>query len=412
MEADSFNHTDGFVAGPLMPLEHGDFAEAPADLQLTVLNRQLNDQLLRLHMVLNDLDYPGSQAARLYRSMDDEILRHRQLLQMNRGAYFPGIGIDRKLRRHNAVLSHHYTGCNGRHYVNISQIPLQQNNIRAGARRNRTDITGHPEAFGSVNRRHLEGGNRLETLGNRMSYDKIHMSLIPQRLRAPVIGNEHHPARVKPVLCMRSNRLGYIMPGGAAAHFGVHSQPHPFDNILCRYTFMVTCNARSSIDRKPPVAGWPGEVPVNISSGAQRRLDFTDHFVIPVDNTREIHHLTEGNNIFSPGVGLCYLSRSQRSAGCFEFSTCRRYTRRYLHVGCKRRAAHLIQHQLNALQPEYIGNFVCIKEPAGRAQRQHCPGKFRHRQLCTLNMAVAVKQSGSDVFACRFDNPGIPADCM
>ncbi|MNP64125.1 hypothetical protein D3C76_1595970 [compost metagenome] len=45
-----------------------------------------------------------------------------------------------------------------------------------------------------------------------------------------------------------------------------------------------------------------------------------------------------------------------------------------------------------------------IKKSARRPQRQHRPGKFRNRQLRAFNMAVAVKQSGCDIFAGCINN--------
>ncbi|MNI63904.1 hypothetical protein D3C73_1193140 [compost metagenome] len=53
-----------------------------------------------------------------------------------------------------------------------------------------------------------------------------------------------------------------------------------------------------------------------------------------------------------------------------------------------------------------------IKESARCAHRQYGTGKFGNGQLRTLDMAVAVKQSRSDILARRLDNLRILADGM
>ncbi|MNC07317.1 hypothetical protein D3C75_548620 [compost metagenome] len=224
-----------------------------------------------------------------------------------------------------------------------------------------------------------------------MAYDKIHMSFVAQRFRTAVISDQHHPARVQPVLRMRGDRLRYIMPGGAAAHFGIHPQPDAFNHILSRYTFMVPCYAGGSINRKSPVTGRPGEMPIHVSACAECGLDFAQHLLIPVHHSREVHDFTQSDDILTPGIGFGNFRRSERGAGCFELRPCRRYTGSHLHIRRKRRAAHFIQHQLNTLQPEYICDFMRIKESACRSHRQHRTGKFGNGQLSAFNMAMSVK---------------------
>ncbi|MNW51282.1 hypothetical protein D3C74_287650 [compost metagenome] len=243
-----------------------------------------------------------------------------------------------------------------------------------------------------------------------MAHHKIHVPLIAQRFRTAVIGHEQHPARVQPMLRMCGDRLRHIMPGGAAAHLGIHAQTDALDHILGCNTLMIAGYAGGGVHRQSPVIRRPGEMPIHHPAGAQGRLNFPEHFTVSVDHTGEVHHFAQRDHILAPGVRLRYLFRSDGRAGCFKFRARRRHTGGDLHVGSQRCSAHLLQHQLNALQTEHVGNLMRVEEAARCPKRKHRPGKFGYGELRALNMAVSVQQSRSDVSSGCFDYPGAFAD--
>ncbi|MNV14197.1 hypothetical protein D3C71_1048720 [compost metagenome] len=411
-KAYTVDDADRLVARAFVPFQDGDFTEAVTHLKLAILNRQGQNPLHCLDVILEHLDDTGLDGARFHRSLNDEILRRRPLRQMNRSQHLGRIGIRRKLRGHYAVLGDDRSGRNRHHDVHISQIAVQQDNVSDVARRNRADIAGDAEALSRVDRRHLEGGHRLDALSDSMTDDEIHMALIPQRLRAAVVGDEHHPAGIDAVLGMRRNRLGDIMPGRAAAHLRVHAEPYALDHILGGHALMIAGNAGCRIDRQPPVVRRPGEMAVGVFARAQRRLDLADHLLVAVDDAREVHHFAKRNHVVAPGERLGNFLGADGGAGRLKFRPCRRHAGRNLHIGRERRLPHLLQHQLNAFETKDIGNLMGIEEAASRAQRQYGAREFGHGKLCALDMTMPVEQSGSDIFSRCVDYFGMLADQM
>ncbi|MDR6778210.1 hypothetical protein J2W98_002472 [Paenibacillus peoriae] len=133
-----------------------------------------------------------------------------------------------------------------------------------------------------------------------MTHDEIHLSFMEQGFCAAVIRYQHHAARVETHFRAGSDRLGHIMPCGALPHLGIHAESDTLGYILGRDTLVVARNSRGCIDRQTPIIGGPCKMAIRHLARAQRGLNFPDHHIVSIDDTREIHDFAQPDHIRAP----------------------------------------------------------------------------------------------------------------
>src|SRR5687767_5720650 len=99
----------------------------------------------------------------------------------------------------------------------------------------------------SVKRRHLNCGNWLKSLCDRMSYNAIHMPVIDQRSGMTVIGTKDEIAGVEPLLGYRLDLACNVVPGRAQAQHRAHTLAHACHRIFHSRAFMIVFGTTSHI---------------------------------------------------------------------------------------------------------------------------------------------------------------------
>ncbi|HET8756559.1 MAG TPA: amidohydrolase family protein, partial [Solirubrobacteraceae bacterium] len=131
-----------------------------------------------------------------------------------------------------------------------------------------------------------------------------------------------------------------------------------------------------------------------------RRDHPRQHVRVARDDAREVHHLGHAER---PRVAQDrpHLVRPERSARRLEVAG--RNARRRHHEHVERQALGRVQHPLDALAPEHVGDLVRVGDHRGRPVRHDRARELRRHELRRLDVHVRVDEPRHEPAAARID---------
>src|SRR3712207_1840554 len=200
-----------------MTLYYADLGDIPPGIQQDepVLDGELDPLFLGLDLILHDPDGPGLHRPVLGGRVDVEGLLGDRAVHLHGVEGLGGILEARQLGHHVAPLGHDLTGRDGERDVHVGQVPLEEDDVGAAARGDAADVAPHPEPFGGVQGRHLEGGYGVNALVYGVAHHEVHVPLLHKGLGAAIIGDKQDVPRIEAALGVGFYGLRYVVPGGA-----------------------------------------------------------------------------------------------------------------------------------------------------------------------------------------------------
>lgn len=131
------------------------------------------------------------------------------------------------------------------------------------------------------------------------------------------------------------------------------------------------------------------------SVGFQGGGNFIKRLVGFGQNTGEVHHLAEAYDTI-PSHGLCHVVGVDAASRIFKTRHGRNARRRSDHC-LKRRAAYVLDHFLDALQPYDVCYFVGIPINAHGSVRHNGTGVLGGSHHGGLDVDMAVEESGGKI---------------
>ena len=94
----------------------------------------------------------------------------------------------------------------------VAQIVHEQD-VGPAAGSDHAQFARQSEMFGGVEGAHLDGGHRLQSLGNGVAQDAVHVAVLRNRLRVRVVGAKDEAARIQFEFGDGLHLRGHVVPG-------------------------------------------------------------------------------------------------------------------------------------------------------------------------------------------------------
>ena len=124
----------------------------------------------------------------------------------------------------------------------------------------------------------------------------------------------------------------------------------------------------------------------------------------------KVHHLAEADRVVVPHFGSD-IRRGDLGAGVLEAGHGRHAGGRGQHR-LERRLGRVGNHQVDALEPEHVADFMRVVIDARRAVGQHRASVFDRRQHRRFDVDVPVEKARRKQLAAGFDDLGFRADAV
>ena len=411
-EAEALEEADALRAGLVVALKDNHLHNVLRGVRLdeAVLHRQLEQPLVVADAVRDDLDHAGlDRSAGPGGRGDPEAFHRDRVADVHRVEDMLREigGLD--LHAHFSVFRDDVAVDHRPRDADVMQI-VKEYDIRALARRDAAHLVIHAEAGRDVDRHVLDRLDGVQPLLDGAADDMIQMTVVDERVRVGIVGDQTGKAVVDPVVQHGLDDDRHIVPGTAVAHERIHAVPHLFQYILRARGFMAAADAGGDISVQRRAGIGDGEVTGDDVVGFQCLGKLCVDVFLGSDDVREAHHLAETHNAV-PAHHLADIIGMDGRAGILKAGHRRHAGRRVRH-GLERGALRVLDHDPDALLAADIADLMRVHENAGRAAGNDRLCVFAHGDHGRFDVDMPVHKAGRDILAACVDDLRLWSDAV
>ena len=252
-------------------------------------------------------------------------------------------------------------------------------------------VLREPVPLGRVERRHHQRVGRVDARGDRVADHAVHVPVVGNVLRVPVVGAEGDPAGA--VLLDERQERPEVPRHRGLADQEPDTRPQPLPPLLHRQHLVIRADAGGGVGLER-VAEHARRVTVDVLRPLEPEL--RELVGASADDPGEVHHLGEAEHP---------LAAHER----FEVAELERPSRRLERRRGDARGGHEedleleiggdVMEPVDAVGAEDVRDLVRIRDDRGRPERQDESGELVREQLRGLDVHVRVDQPRHDVAA-------------
>ena len=395
----------------VVTVEHGHLEDVCLGvcLELAVAHRHLDDAVPRDGGATHAAD--GAHAGKAVRAVDAylEVRRREAATHVHRARHEVGPRKQGVLEQGLPVLGHE---------VSIDEDLFGHKACEVGQNHEVGALAGRDAAHVGVDAKHLGGVYRGELQRRHgvcagchaRAQRAVHAALGDERVGVVVVRAQADEARVH----TRGEHLRQVArkrePGGSVAGLDVHAHAELGDDVLWRDGLVAGTHARGDIGGKPAVRLRDGVVARDALACLEGLGYLVQGVLLAGEDAGEVHHLAETHDV-GPFHGGCHLGGVYGGAGVVKSRDGRHAGGRREH-GLERRAAGVIEHDSDALEPHDVGALVRVRVD-GRGAARHDDARVLGRaDHGALDVDVRVDVAGRYVLAGSVDDTGLGPDAV